>query len=161
MNTMKTQSKKPYFLSVLLAEAVGVLSGWISREGTAAFSSSAIQPQISPPAILFPIVWTILYALMGISAARVYASPSSPQRSLGLNLYTAQLIVYFFWSPLFFNAGAYGFAFLWLLLLISLVLGMILAFYRVDPVSAWLQIPYLAWLLFAAYLNYAVWKLNP
>lgn len=158
---MKTQSKTPYILSIFLTEAVGVLSGWISREGTAAFSQSVLQPKFSPPTLLFPIVWTLLYALMGVSFARIYTFSFSSQRNLGLNLYTAQLIVNFFWSPIFFNAGAYGFAFVWILLLIGLAVGMVLVFFKIDPLSAWLQIPYLLWLLFAAYLNYAVWRLNP
>lgn len=115
---------------------------------------------MSPPPLVFPIVWGILYALMGISAARISLSESSPQRSRGLNLFVVQLIVNFFWSPIFFNAQAFGFAFIWLLLLWALVLAMILTFREIDPLAAWLQIPYLIWLTFAAYLNLGVWYLN-
>ena len=158
---MKKRSWKPYVFWILLSELVGIVSGWISREGTEAFSQTALQPPLSPPAILFPIVWTVLYALMGISAARISIAPDSPAKDRSLNLFVAQLIVNFFWSPIFFNTGAYGFAFLWLLLLIVLVAWMILTFRKVDPLAAWLQVPYLLWLLFAAYLNYGVWQLNP
>lgn len=158
---MKKRSWKPYVFWIFLSELVGIVSGWISREGTQAFSQTAVQPPLSPPPILFPIVWTVLYALMGISAARISIAPDSPVRERGLNLFVAQLIVNFFWSPIFFNTGAYGFAFLWLLLLILLVAWMILTFRKVDPPAAWLQVPYLIWLLFAAYLNYGVWQLNP
>jgi tryptophan-rich sensory protein len=87
-------------------------------------------------------------------------APSSSDRSNGLNLFIAQLVVNFFWSLIFFNAQAYGFAFLWLLLLWALVLAMILTFRKVDPLAAYLQIPYLLWLSFAAYLNLGVWYLN-
>ena len=153
-------SWKPYVFWILLAEAAGALSGWLSREGSEVFSQTVTQPPLSPPAILFPIVWTILYALMGIGAARVSLTPPSPQRSRGLNLFVIQLVVNFFWSLIFFNAQAYGFAFLWLLLLWVLVLRMILAFRQVDPLAAWLQIPYLLWLTFAAYLSFGVWYLN-
>jgi tryptophan-rich sensory protein len=97
---------------------------------------------------------------MGFSAARISLTPPSPERSKGLNLYIAQLVVNFFWSLIFFNAQAYGFAFVWLLLLWALVLWMILTFYKVDPLAAKLQIPYLLWLTFAAYLNAGVWYLN-
>jgi tryptophan-rich sensory protein len=69
-------------------------------------------------------------------------------------------VVNFFWSPIFFNAQAFGLAFGWLMLLWVLVLTMILVFHRVDPLAAWLQLPYLAWLTFAAYLSYGVWMLN-
>ncbi|MEE1035496.1 MAG: TspO/MBR family protein [Oscillospiraceae bacterium] len=153
-------SWKPYVFWILLAEAVGALSGWLSREGSEVFSQTVIQPPLSPPAILFPIVWTILYALMGIGAAQVSLTPSSPERSRSLNLVVIQLVVNFFWSLIFFNAQAYGFAFLWLLLLWVLVLLMILAFRKVDPLAALLQIPYLLWLTFAAYLSFGVWYLN-
>ena len=158
---MKKRSWKTYAFWILLSELVGIVSGWISREGTEAFSQTALQPPLSPPAILIPIVWTVLYALMGISAARISIAPDSPAKDRSLNLFVAQLIVNFFWSPIFFNTGAYGFAFLWLLLLIVLVAWMILTFRKVDPLAAWLQVPYLLWLLFAAYLNYGVWQLNP
>ena len=157
---MRKQNWKTYLFWIGLSEAVGILSGLLSREGTMAFSQTAIQPPLSPPAILFPIVWSILYALMGVSAARVWLSQPSQDRSNGLNLFVAQLVVNFFWSLIFFNAGAYGFAFLWLLLLWALVFAMILTFRKVDPLAAYLQIPYLLWLTFAAYLNFGVWYLN-
>ena len=106
------------------------------------------------------MIWTILFALMGIGAARIYLSPPSRARNLGLNLFIAQLAVNFFWSPIFFNAQAFGFAFFWLLLLWGLVLAMILVFRKADSLAAKLQIPYLLWLTFAAYLNAGVWYLN-
>ena len=154
---MQKPTIKSYTAWVLLTEAVGALSGWLSRNGIQAFSETAVQPPFSPPAIVFPIVWTALYGLMGISAARIAAAPN---RGKALNVFFAQLIVNFFWSPLFFSAQAYGFAFLWLLLLWVLVLIMIVRFWKIDRTAAVLQIPYLLWLTLAAVLNYAVWQLN-
>ena len=151
---------KPYLFWILLSEAVGALSGWLTREGTDVYAQTIVQPPLSPPGWVFPIVWTILYALMGIGAARIYLAPPSQDRSRGLNLFITQLVVNFFWSPIFFNAQAYGFAFVWLLLLWGLVLWMILTFRKVDSLAAKLQIPYLIWLTFAAYLNFGVWLLN-
>ncbi len=157
---MKTRNRKTYAFWILLSLGTGILSGWLTREGTARFSETALQPPLSPPSVLFPIVWTILYLLMGISAARVSLTLPSRERSRGLNLFVSQLIVNFFWSPIFFNARAYGFALLWLLLLWVLVRLMILSFRKTDPTAALLQIPYLIWLTFAAYLNAGVWYLN-
>lgn len=151
---------KPIILSILVAEAVGALSGFLTREGMKLFTDAVAQPPLSPPPLLFPIVWTILYALMGYGSARIWLSTPSPDRSRALNLYGIQLVVNFFWSLIFFNAQAFGFAFFWLLLLWVLVLLMILAFDKVDPLSAKLQVPYLIWLTFAAYLNLGVWYLN-
>ena len=157
---MKKGNWKIYGLWILLSEAVGALSGWLSREGMEMYSQSVTQPPLSPPAVLFPIVWTVLYALMGIGAARIWLAPESPERSRGLNLFVAQLIVNFFWSLIFFNLQAFGFALLWLLLLWVLVAWMTVVFYQTDKLAAWLQIPYLIWLTFAAYLSGAVWVLN-
>jgi tryptophan-rich sensory protein len=157
---MNKGSWKTYGFWVVFSEVVGIFSGLLSREGQMVFSDTAIQPPLSPPGWVFPVVWSILYALMGIGAARVALSAPSKARSRGLNLFVAQLIVNFFWSPIFFNAQAFGFAFLWLVLLWVLVLLMILSFRKIDKTAAWLQIPYLLWLTFAAYLSFGVWLLN-
>ena len=124
------------------------------------YASMVEKPPLSPPGILFPVVWTVLYALMGIGAARVAAAPESKGRSRALNVFVVQLVVNFFWSLIFFNAGAYGFALAWLLLLWVLVGVMIVLFRQVDKAAALLQLPYFLWVTFAAYLNYGVWRLN-
>ena len=157
---MKKINWKPYLLWVLLTEAVGGLSGLLTREGTQLFSETVVKPPLTPPSLVFPIVWGILYALMGIGAARVSLTEPSEDRSRGLNLFVAQLVVNFFWSLIFFNAQAYGFAFFWLLLLLGLVIWMTLTLQKVDPIAAWLQVPYILWLIFAAYLNFGVWMMN-
>ena len=157
---MNKKTRRTYLLWILLAEAVGGLSGWLSRDGMKQYSETAIQPPLSPPMIVFPIVWGLLYALMGIGAARIWMASPSKERSRGLNLFFTQLILNFFWSLIFFNAGAYSFAFLWLLILWVVVLLMILSFRKTDPIAGNLQIPYLIWLTFAAYLNLGVWLLN-
>lgn len=104
---MKTKTWKQYALGILLTQSIGALSGWLSRDGMQIFSASISQPPLSPPAFLFPIVWGVLYALMGIGAARIYLSPQSTERSMALNVYITQLIFNFFWSLIFFNAQAY------------------------------------------------------
>ena len=157
---MEKKTWKPYVWGILFVEAVGALSGWLSKDGMKLYTETITQPPLSPPPIFFPIVWGILYALMGISAARIYLSPPSPARSRGFNLFVLQLVLNFFWSLIFFNAQAFPLSFFWLLLLWLLVLGMILVFRKIDPLAGWLQIPYLLWLTFAAYLNLGVWYLN-
>lgn len=151
---------KVYAIWIGIAEAVGFLSGWLSREGMRVYSETVTQPPLSPPMWLFPVVWVILYALMGISAARIWMAPESDLRRRGLNLFVAQLVVNFFWSLIYFNLQAFGFAFVWLILLWVLVAWMIWTFHQVEPLAAWLQVPYLIWLTFAAYLNFAVWVMN-
>lgn len=158
---MNKPTFRQYAFFIGLSGAVGLLSGFLSREGTAIYSQLAQKPPLSPPGWLFPVVWAILYTLMGISAARIWAAPRTQERSRGLNLFFAQLIINFFWSPIFFNARAYGLALIWLLLLWILVFLMIREFRKPDAAAAGLQLPYLLWLTFAAYLNWGVWRLNP
>lgn len=157
---MKNGKWKTYLFWILLSEAVGIIAGLLTSDGTQAYSMMANKPALNPPAIVFPIVWTILYGLMGISAARIQLAPESRWQKRGITLFIAQLIVNFFWPLFFFNLQAYGFAFFWLLLLWGLVLAMILTFYKTDKLAALLQLPYLVWLTFAAYLNLGVWILN-
>ena len=157
---MNKNTWKPYAFWILFTEAVGFLSGWLSRGGTEFYQRSIEQPPLSPPAIVFPVVWTVLYALMGIGAARVYLSRASGARSRSLRIYLLQLAFNFFWSILFFNFQNFGLAFVWLLALWALILWMILSFWNVDKLAALLQIPYLIWVTFAAYLNFGVWLLN-
>ena len=148
-----------YAISIGIALLVGGLSALVTN-GSMGIYEEIITPPLAPPSWLFPVVWTILFALMGIGAARIYLAPPSKARSRGLNLFIAQLVVNFFWSPVFFNLQAFGLAFFWLLLLWGLVIWMILTFRKVDRTAANLQIPYLLWLTFAAYLNAGVWYLN-
>lgn len=157
---MKKRGWKAYLIFIFLAEAVGLLSGLITADATSVYAETVAKPPLSPPAIVFPIVWTVLYALMGIGAARVWNSPETADKKQSVNLFVAQLTVNFFWSLIFFNAQAFGFALIWIVLLWVLVLLMILSFRKVDRIAALLQIPYFLWVTFAAYLNYGVWLLN-
>ena len=124
------------------------------------YKTQIIKPPLSPPAILFPIVWAILYALMGFGAARIWLAPRSTDRTFGIGIYLLQLAFNFVWSLLFFNAEVFGFAFIWLAVLAILIVWMIVLFSKTDRLAAWLQVPYFLWVLFAGYLNYGVWMLN-
>jgi tryptophan-rich sensory protein len=159
--TLKKKTWPTYLFWIVLTEALGAVAGLLSREGTALYNAAAVKPALSPPPIVFPIVWSILYLLMAVSAARVDLAPPRRARSRGLALYVAQLGFNFFWSLIFFQLRAYGFAFGWLVVLWLLIAWMALTFRRVDRPAAWLQVPYLLWVAFAGYLNFAVWHLNP
>ena len=159
MNNIR-QHWKTYAFWILLCEVVGGLSGWLTREGTRIYQATVAQPPLSPPPPVFPIVWGILFALMGIGAARIYLAPPSGRRTRALAVFLLQLLFNFFWSIIFFNLQAYGFALIWLIALWGLILWMILSFARVDKPAALLQIPYLLWVTFALYLNAGVWVLN-
>ena len=152
---------KPYIISVLIALGVGGLAALLTRNNMDIYQSIT-RPPLSPPSWLFPVVWTVLYILMGISSAMVYikGSEGDENASSALRIYALQLAVNFFWSIIFFNMQAYLFAFIWIILLWILIIVMIKRFYEVSPVAAWLQIPYLLWVTFAAYLNLMIYFLN-
>ncbi len=156
MNKSKT---KIYGIFIAISLAVGGLSALFTTMGMDDYRL-AQKPALTPPEIVFPIVWTILYTLMGISAARIWIASQDKGSNGGLMLYVIQLVVNFFWSVIFFTLQAYGFAFFWLLFLCFLVLLMIISFSKTDKLAAYLQIPYLLWLIFAGYLNFMVWMLN-
>lgn len=137
---------------------VGAVSGFVSMDGMKQFAKLE-QPPLSPPGWLFPVVWTVLYTLMGISAARIVLEGTGETRS-ALTLYCVQLLVNALWTPIFFALELRLVAFIWLLILIGLTVAMISRFKRIDVTAGNLQFPYLIWLLFAAYLNFGTFLLN-
>lgn len=115
------------------------------------------MPSFAPPKILFPIVWSILYILMGISR---YLIDDLPNNNQALKIYNSQLTVNLLWSFFFFSFKWFFFSFLWIILLIILVIIMIIKFYKLSKSSSLIQIPYLLWIIFACILNYAIYTLN-
>ena len=149
-----------FALWILFSEAVGITAGILTRNDTVIYSTEITKPMLAPPPLLFPVVWTILYALMGFGASKIFLAPASKERTQGLRLFLAQLFFNFCWCFLFFSAQAFGTAFLWLVILILLVAKMIITFRKISPLASGIQVPYLLWLIFAGYLNFAVWLLN-
>ncbi|MCI8404082.1 MAG: tryptophan-rich sensory protein [Clostridia bacterium] len=152
---------KPYVISIAIALGVGALSSLLTK-GNMNLYDYIVKPPLSPPMIVFPIVWSILFILMGISSAMVFVNRENNKEAArsALLTYAFQLAVNFFWSIIFFNMKAYLFAFIWILLLLALILIMIIQFRKVSKTAAYLQIPYLLWVIFAAYLTFMVYFLN-
>ena len=147
-------------ICIAIPLAVGGLSAWLSRGSMDTFAALN-KPPLSPPGWLFPVVWTLLFILMGIASYLVLLSPQ-PRQTVGraLQVYGIQLAVNFFWSIFFFNLSLYGFSLLWLVFLWVLVLITTVRFYRISPTAGYLMLPYLAWITFAAYLNWGIVRLN-
>lgn len=145
-------------VSIVIPLAVGIIASFITKDQMEAFSQLK-QPPLSPPGWLFPIVWTVLYVLMGISSYIVYQKQNTLLSDCQ-RLYILQLAANFIWTILFFNLKQYLFSFIWLVLLIFLVARMAICFITVDRKAAALQIPYVLWICFAAYLNIAIYYLN-
>lgn len=144
-----------------IALAVGALAGWLSREGIKTAYPLWEKPALTPPALVFPIVWTVLYVLMGIGMARVWqASVTDGEKRRALGIWALQLLVNGSWSILFFRMEQLFAALICLVVLWLLIAGMIAVFRHRDVLAARLQVPYLVWVSFAGYLNYAIWMLN-
>ncbi len=151
---------KTYIIGIIISVAVGLLSAFFTRDSMDIYGSIN-TPALAPPAILFPIVWTVLYVLMGISSVIIYNSDADEnEKRQALILYGIQLAVNFFWSIIFFNQRAFLASFIWLILLWVLIIAMILSFRKINKTAAWLQIPYLLWVTFAGYLSLSIYLLN-
>lgn len=147
---------KIYFKSILIPLLVGGIVGLITSNFIN--YNSLNQPPLSPPGFIFPIVWSILYTLMGISYG-ILESNSLVDSRINL-IYYLQLFVNALWSIFFFVFEWRLFSFFWIILLAVLVVIMIKDFYAKNKLAGLLQIPYLLWILFAAYLNFGVYLLN-
>ncbi len=151
---------KPLLINIFIPLAVGGFSALLTMNSMDSFESIN-KPPLSPPGWLFPVVWTILYILMGIAAYLVFTSDKpKKQKSTALIVYGVQLFFNFLWSLIFFNREDYLFAFIWLVALWALILANIILFYRISKPAGILLIPYLLWVTFAGYLNFAIYILN-
>ena len=149
---------KPLLTSLGITLGTGAAAALITSGSTDIYKELE-KPALAPPEIVFPIVWTILYLLMGISLYMIYSS-SSPGRDRALKVFGVQLLLNFIWPLLFFNMRQFTIALIILILLWLAVADMIYLFYKIKPAAAYLQIPYFLWLTFAAYLNLSILLLN-
>lgn len=147
--------------SIVIALAVGGLSALLTS-GNMDLYSEITKPPLSPPPIIFPIVWTVLYTLMGISASLILREKDTKTAEVrsALSVYGINLILNFFWSIIFFNFRAFLLSFIWLIALWVAILIMIIKFRKIRQLAGILQIPYLIWVTFAGYLNLAIFLLN-
>ena len=151
---------KELIISLIIPLAVGGVSGFLNRDSMKSFESLN-QPPLSPPGWLFPVVWIILYVFMGIASYLVYTSYATKrQKDTALTAYGVQLFFNFVWSFLFFNFGLYTFSFIWILILLALIILTTVLFSKISKPAAYLMIPYILWVTFAAYLNLGVAILN-
>jgi len=157
---MKTHWKI-FFIAIAIPLTVGALSALLTRESMMTFEL-LVKPPLSPPAWLFPVVWTILYFLMGAASYLVFTSEQASSQEIrqALSSYALQLFFNFFWSIIFFNLMTYLFAFIWLCVLLFLIVLTALQFFRIHKTAGYLLVPYIIWVTFAGYLNLSIYLLN-
>ena len=153
-------NKKLLAVCIAVPLAVGGIAALLTGGGMQTFESLN-QPPLSPPGWLFPVVWTILYALMGAASYLVLTSgAASGDINRAINRYALQLAINFLWPVFFFGLSAYWFAFAWLIALWGAILAAVMTFRRVSATAAWMLLPYLLWVTFAGYLNIGIAILN-
>ena len=152
---------KSYIVSLIISLGVGILSALLTMKNNN-IEEVFRQPPGTPPAFIFPIVWTVLFILMGISAAIVFENrknaPSEARN--GLCYYAMSLVVNFSWSIIFFNLKAIFIAALWIVFLLFLIIMTAVKYFKVKPIAAFLQIPYIIWVSYATYLTFGIFILN-
>lgn len=151
----------PLITSIGISLSIGLLSSFLFPNMRSIYSDLA-KPFFAPPPIVFPIVWTILYILMGIASYKVYILKYEHiDISSALFVYSIQLLLNFFWTILFFGFRLYGLAFLEIILLTIFLILTIKRFYNKAGLNtALLLLPYLIWLIYAGVLNFFIWMLN-
>lgn len=147
---------KIYLKAIAVPVIIGLIIGFITSNSID--YNELAKPPFSPPGGLFPVIWTILYVLMGVSFG-LLRSKNLVDDNVS-SVYYAQLFVNSLWSIFFFTLKWRLFSFIWILILAALVLLMVVRFYRKNKVAGLLQIPYLVWVVFASYLNLGVYLLN-
>lgn len=151
---------KPLIISIAVPLLTGVISAFITY-GQMAELQYLNKPAVTPSESVFPVIWTVLFILMGIASYLIAVSQTNHYSvNSALAVYAVQLAVTFFWPIFFFNFGWYFFSFLWLILLWLLILLTIIRFYRISRPAAYLMLPYILWVTFAGYINFMIFLMN-
>lgn len=148
-------------LSIVLPLLIGFASSYFTITGVDSWYTTIQKPSWNPPNWIFGPVWTTLYVLMGISLFLIWkAGTSKETKRSALILFVLQLIANFFWSFIFFDQHQMGLAFAEIIVLWLFILLTIFSFAKINKVAAWLLVPYISWVSFAAILNFTIWRLN-
>jgi translocator protein len=157
---MNSPSVMKLVVSLALPLAVGGIAGMFTAQAIPTWYATLNRPSFNPPNWVFGPVWTVLYILMGISLYMVWTMAPGKERNMAMAAFAIQLVLNFGWSFLFFYFKTLGFALVEIVALWASIVVMLVIFYRVKPLAAYINIPYLLWVSFATLLNAAYFKLN-
>jgi len=157
---MKAKQILKLVASLLLPLGVGGIAGMYTTEAIPGWYASLVQPSFNPPNWVFGPVWTTLYIIMGISLFLIWKLPASKERNQAILVFMVQLFLNFCWSFFFFHFKMIGIALVDIVALWIMILVMLFRFYKLKPISAYINIPYLLWVTFATALNAAYFFLN-
>lgn len=154
---MKKINWKRLIIIIVITFIVGSFFSFFTMNNMDTFKE--LEKPVNVPGILFPIVWSILYLLMSISCY-IITTKDDKNKDNAIIWYGIQLFINSLWSLIFFGFSAYLFSFIWIILLLTIVIIMIVKFYKIDKMAAYLNIPYVLWILFAGFLNLGIYILN-
>jgi tryptophan-rich sensory protein len=161
METKTISSGWKLVICIIICQLTGIISGWLTTTQNNSWYESIVKPSWNPPGYIFGPVWTILYFLMAISLWLVWKSTAKETPKLqALLIFALQLFLNFWWTLLFFKFHSPISAFIEIMVMIALILSTIVRFSKISKLAAWLLVPYISWVCFAALLNYNLWKLN-
>lgn len=150
-----------FILCIIAVELIGIIGGFFTASAIPIWYASLIKPSFNPPSWLFGPVWTILYAMIGISLYLFITSKAKTKdKRKGYLIFSVQILLNFIWSPVFFGMqNIFGGLMIIILLWLSIILNLFI-FYKISKASAWLLVPYWLWVSFASILNFSLWMLN-
>lgn len=161
---MKKETKRSiltFIIAIIIPLFIGGLSAFLTRDNMNIYDEINTPP-LSPPGILFPVVWTVLYILMGVSSGLIWLKRGENKEKAenALLIYAVSLVFNFIWSIIFFNFRLFLLSFIWLVVLLILIILTVVKYKKILPLAAFLQIPYVLWVTFAGYLNFGIYLLN-
>ena len=159
MNMIKRNEFIKLIVCVGISELAGIIGAIFTVSAIPSWYATLHKPALNPPSWVFGPVWTTLYLLMGISLWLVWKSDSS-EKKRAMWLFAVQLALNAIWSPIFFGAHSLGNALAVIVLMWAAIVFTIISFAKISKTAAWLLVPYILWVSFAAYLNYAIWAMN-
>ncbi len=158
---MKINNISKLAIAIIVSELAGIIGSFFTFEAIPTWYATLVKPTLNPPSWIFGPVWTTLYLLMGIAAFLVWKKGwEQKEVKIALGIFTGQLVLNTLWSIIFFGLQSPGWALIDILLMWISIVATIIVFYRISRPAAYLLLPYLAWVSFASYLNYAIWTLN-
>lgn len=157
---MKANQIGKLLISLLLPLGIGGIAGIFTAEAIPGWYATLIQPSFNPPNWVFGPVWTTLYIILGISLFLIWKLPPSKKRNQAILIFMVQLLLNFSWSFFFFYFKMIGVALVDIIFLWITIIFMLVSFYKIKPLPAYINIPYFLWVTFAAALNAAYFLLN-
>jgi tryptophan-rich sensory protein len=160
-STVSSQSSSARFLPFIVTGLATLAAAAFGSQFTPGeWYYSLNKPPLNPPGWIFGPVWTVLYLLMAVAAGLIWSQAGWNRASGAMTLFFGQLILNAAWSPLFFGLKSPGLALVDIVLLWGAIVATMISFFRLRPLTGWLLVPYLAWVTFATYLNFMIWRLN-